>query len=83
MKQKDLALIIVVVFISAVFSLILSKQTIGSPKNRQTPVEVVHKISDSFQLPDKKYFNDNSIDPTQIIQIGNDNNNPAPFNSTQ
>ena len=78
MKQKDIVLIIVVVFISAVFSLVVSSVLISSPKNRQQKVEVVDPITSDFKTPDSKYFNANSIDPTKLIQIG-DSNNPQPF----
>lgn len=79
MKQKDIVLIIVVVFFSSVFSLILSSLFISSPKNRRTQVEVVDKIDPAFTQPDKTYFNADSIDPTKNIRIG-DNLNSDPFN---
>jgi hypothetical protein len=79
MKQKDLGLIAVTAIISAVFALILSSKLITSPKNRQQTVEKVTPISADFTTPDEKYFNTNSIDPTQLITIGN-NTNPQPFN---
>lgn len=82
MKQKDVALIIVVVFISAVISIIVSKSLFASPKNRQQAVEVVDPISSTFQEPDSRYFNNQSIDPTKLIKIG-DNSNQNPFNSKQ
>lgn len=78
MKQKDIMLIIVVVFISGIGSLMLSNKLISSPKNRQEQVEVVEPITADLTQPDRKYFNANSIDPTQIIRIG-DNNNNQPF----
>jgi hypothetical protein len=74
MKQKDIALILVVVFISAVASFVVSNMIFASPSNRQQQVEVVDS-------PDVRYFNNNSIDPTQLIQIGN-NNNTNPFNGS-
>lgn len=80
MKQKDVALIIVVIFISAVVSLIASNLIFASPKNRQQQVEVVDKISSEFPPPDPRYFNDRSFDPTKLITIG-DTNNPNPFNT--
>jgi len=79
MKQKDLALIVVVVFISIIASLFISNALITAPKNRQTKVEVVEPISADFPTPDNKYFNSNALDPTQLIQIG-DTNNAKPFN---
>ena len=77
MKQKDILTIVVVVIVSVVFSFILSNALISTPKNRQQKVEIVEKINDEFIRPDSKYFNDQAINPTQKIQIGDStNNNP-------
>lgn len=78
MKQKDIALIIVIVFISAVASFFVSRAIFTSPKNRSQKVQVVQPISADFPSPSSKYFNSKSIDPTQSIKIGN-NNNTSPF----
>lgn len=80
MKQKDIFLIVVVVIVSATTSLVLSKKLINSPKTRQQNVEVAHVITSKFDLPDKRYFNDQSFDPTKVISIGK-NQNPSPFGS--
>ncbi len=79
MKQKDIALLIIVVFVSAVVSLFVSRFIFASPANRQQKVDVVEAISANFPQPDARYFNGNSIDPTLLIQIGN-TTNPNPFN---
>ena len=81
MKQKDVALIIVIAAVSGVASLLISNTLFASPKNRQQSVEVVDPITASFPTPSSKYFNTSSIDPTQSVQIGN-NNNQNPFNGT-
>ncbi len=82
MKQKDIALIIVIAFISGVLSLFLSKLLITTPKNRSAQVTIVERITTDFPTPDQKYFNDKSFDPTSIIRVG-DNSNPKPFNTKQ
>lgn len=69
MKQKDLVVIIVVVFVSAIFAYLMSNIFISPAKNRTTKVEVVGKITPEFPEPDKRFFNENSIDPTKLIQI--------------
>lgn len=79
MKRKDIATIVVVVIISGGLSLILSSVFISSPKKRSAKVEVVQKITSDFPEPNKKYFNDKSVNPTQLITIGN-NTNTKPFN---
>jgi hypothetical protein len=79
MKQKDIALIILAGFISALLSYFVSNALFASPKDRRAEVEVVEPITTDFSTPDKKYFNSESVNPTQLIQIG-DNPNAQPFN---
>lgn len=74
MKQKDLALIIVVVFVTAIVSYFVSSKLFASPKDRQQEVEVVQPISAEFSTPDPLYFNSKSINPTQNIRIGGEGN---------
>jgi len=82
MKQKDIALIIVIVVISAVVSLLVSGMIISSPKSRHQQVEVVQPITSNFSTPDKNYFvPGQSFDPTQTITIGQ-SANTDPFSST-
>lgn len=79
MKQNDIILIIVMVFIGGVLSFFISSTLITAPKNRKEKVETVQAISSQFNQPDSKYFNKDAFDPTQLIRIG-DNNNNQPFN---
>lgn len=81
MKQKDVAMIIVIAAVSAIISLVVSKFLFATPVKQHTQVEIVPAITATFPTPDSRYFNTNSIDPTQLIQIGN-NNNTNPFNGT-
>ena len=81
MKQKDIALIVIVVIISGAVSLFISKWLFATPKDRQTKVEVVQPITADFTQPDSRYFNSNSINPTKDITIG-ESQNSAPFNSS-
>lgn len=77
MKEKDIALIIMVVFVSAIVAFVVSGMVFGTSKNSKT-AEVVQPISSDFKTPDSKYFNNSSINPTKTITIGN-NTNPNPF----
>jgi len=78
MKQKDIALIIVIVAVSGIISFLASRWIFARPADRQQKAEVVDVITSDFPLPDSKYFNAQSVDPTQLIQIGN-SSNPNPF----
>ena len=82
MKQKDIALIILIVFISAIISLFVSKAIFTSHKNRSQQVEVVQAITADFPEPNKNYFNKEAFDPTKVIVIG-ENANPNPFSSNK
>jgi hypothetical protein len=77
MKQKDLALILVIAFIGVIASLFISKIIFVTPKDRQQQVEVIQPITANFPTPNTAYFNSSSIDPTKLITIGqNTNSNP-------
>jgi hypothetical protein len=80
MKQQDIALIIVCVVVSAAIAIFVSKAIIVPPKNRQQQVQTVQPISTSFDLPDSKYYNSNSYDPSSSLSI-TQYNNTNPFNS--
>jgi hypothetical protein len=79
MKQKDIALIIIIIGFSGIVSLVISTKIFVTPDNRQQKVQTVDVIDSSFQKPSEKYINKDSIDPVQLVQIG-DNNNQNPFN---
>jgi hypothetical protein len=81
MKQKLVITIIVTVFVSAFFSILVVKLTFGSAKARQQQVDVVPVITSDFPSPSPQDFNSSSIDPTQLIQIGT-STNPVPFNTS-
>ena len=82
MKQKDLALIVVIIIFSTVISVLLSNLIFASPANREQQVEVVQPITDVFNKPDKRYFNQDAVNPTRIITI-NPNSNQNPFSSVK
>lgn len=79
MKQKDFVLILVMVFISAIIALVVSRWLFASPKNRTQTAEVVDVIGPEFPAPSSKYFNAASVNPTKQIEIGG-SSNPNPFN---
>ena len=80
MKQKDIAIIAVIVVISGILSFIISNYVFVTPKNRNVQVEVVEPITSSFAKPDTRFYNSNAFDPTKIIVIGQ-NANQDPFSS--
>jgi len=80
MKQKDISLIVVIIIVSAVISLFVSKAIFVPPKNRQQKVDVVQPITSDFPAADTHFFNKNAVDPTRLIVIGQ-NSNTNPFSA--
>lgn len=83
MKQKDIAMFAVIAIVSAVISVLLSGILITPKKDKIQKAEVVEPISAKFETPSKsdQFFNKNSINPTKLIEIG-DNSNPNLFNGS-
>ncbi|HTE22439.1 MAG TPA: hypothetical protein VK674_05365 [Candidatus Limnocylindria bacterium] len=77
MKQKDIALIIIIVFVSGVLSFFISNKFISSPKHDLKAAKV-EPITADFNEPSNAYFNDKSVNPTQLIRVDN-NKNQSPF----
>lgn len=80
MKQKDIAIIVGVVFVSMIFSYTIASKVIVKPKNREQKVEVVGSVPTAISTPSGTVFNSQAIDPSQPIQIQT-NNNPSPFSA--
>lgn len=79
MKQQDLGIIVAVAFLSAIVSFLVSNKLFVTPENRQQKVEVVDAIVADFNKPSERYFNIDSINPTQISQLSS--TNQTPFNA--
>ncbi len=74
MKQKDIILIVVMVFVGAVASLVISRLIFSAPKSRQQTAEVVDVITSEFPAPPPKYFNSSSTNLAKPVQVGAENN---------
>lgn len=79
MKQKDIAMIILIAAVSGATSFAASHFLFTAPKNRQQAVAVVDVITTEFTSPDPKFFNSQSVDPAKLIEVGSSNNS-NPFN---
>lgn len=86
MRRKDVLLLVVVGFFTAIIAFVLSSLVFKVPANRSTKVPVAGSITTTF--PDIQHdpsyntiFNSNSIDPAVPLQLGANNNQP--FNGAQ
>lgn len=79
MKQKDIALILLITGSAAVFSYFISNKYI-TPPNEKLNAEIVTEITPDFTPPESKYFNSESVNPTVKIEIA-PNDNQTPFDN--
>lgn len=76
MKQQDIAVVIIIVFVAGMASFFLANKFF-SPSTARRSAETVTAIDPTFTVPDKKYFSADSINPTLRIEIApGDNKNP-------
>jgi hypothetical protein len=73
MKQKDIALVLVMAAVAAVLSLIISRFLFSTPESRNQTAEVVDVISSDFTTPPPKYFNSTAVNPAQPIPLDSGN----------
>ena len=71
MKSKDISLLVVVAIISGVIAVVVSGFIVSADDKKQS-VEVVQPISSEFRRPSARYFNADSVNPTQEIRIQED-----------
>lgn len=81
MKQKDWLIVGVFAVVAAIFSFVISNALLGNRLNGKLKAEKVEVIKAEFKLPSTAYFSDKSLNPTQTITIGADNNTD-PFNGS-
>lgn len=74
MKKNDLAVVIAVAFFAGIFALVLSNIIITPSNNKNLKAQKIDAISSDFNQVDKRFFNLESLNPTQIIQIGDGQN---------
>jgi hypothetical protein len=79
MKQNSVISLVIIAVAAGIISLIASKYLVISSAQQQSAV-VVPVITANFPTPSSTYFNSQSIDPTQLIQIGTTTNS-NPFSS--
>ncbi len=78
MKKNDIGIIIAIAVVAGVFSLVASSLIFTPNSSKQLKAQKIDAIESSFVQPDKRYFNQESINPTQLIKIG-DSPNQQPF----
>lgn len=77
-KSNDIALIILVSSIALVASWFIAGSLINTDENRSQEVEVIRNINSDFTPPAVSIFNDQATNPTESINI-RENDKELPF----
>ena len=72
MKKTDIAMLVLIAGVSVVISSFVLNNILGDPGEKTRSVEVTDEIQAGFTEPDKEIFNENAINPTVPIVIGED-----------
>lgn len=80
MKQKDIAVIVIIAVFAAGISFFIASKIFVTPKNRQQTAPVVSQIDNTMNSPDKRFFNTDSINPTR--NSSTTGTNQTPFNGS-
>lgn len=78
MKKTDIAMIILIASISALFAYFIAQAVIGEPDQKEVQVKVVETMTSDIEQPDNSIFNKNAINPTVERETGQSANN-LPF----
>ena len=70
MKKTDIIICFALAILSAILAVVISRAVFGNPEDATATIEVVGEISGVVRQPDPLIFNQDSIDPTVEICIG-------------
>lgn len=70
MKKSDIAMIILIASLSMLVAYFAAKAVLGDPNTESVTVKTVDAISSDVTEPDAQVFNDDAINPTVEIIIG-------------
>ncbi|HET8689824.1 MAG TPA: hypothetical protein VFL81_00055 [Candidatus Saccharimonadales bacterium] len=78
MKKSDVAILILIIGVSLLVAFLVGKAVFGSATTQPVEVETADTISAEVTPPDPAVFNDQAINPSVRISIGN-SSNQQPF----
>lgn len=78
MKKNEIALLVLIVAISIGIAYAVGQSIFGKATTKPVEVETVTTISSEIEQPSETIFNENAINPTVPVRIG-DPSNQQPF----
>ncbi len=78
MKKNEIAFLILVIAVSVGIAYAVGQSIFGNATTKPVDVETATEISSQIETPSDQIFNDNAINPTVPVKIG-DPSNQQPF----
>ncbi len=78
MKKNEIALLILIIAISVGIAYAIGQSIFGKATTKPVEVETATTISAEIEQPNETIFNENAINPTVPVKIG-DPSNQQPF----
>jgi hypothetical protein len=75
MKKTDIAMLILIVAVSAGIAYFVAHSIFGNMTEKGQTVKTVDPITSQVEAPDSKIFNENAINPS--VEVNIDNSTPA------
>ena len=75
MKKTDIAMIVLIASVSMLAAYFGAKAILGDPNEESVTVKTVDSISPEVTDPDPRVFNENAINPTVEVIIGDSERN--------
>lgn len=73
MKKTDIAMIVLIASMSMLLAYFIGKAVVGDVNEEAVQVKTIDPIETEVTEPDETVFNDNAINPTVEVIIGNQN----------
>ncbi len=78
MKKSDIAVIILLVSISLVIGYFVGSWVFSANETKEATVQTAAPITSAIEPPDNRIFNENAVNPTVQVTIG-ESANAKPF----
>lgn len=81
MKKTDIALLIIIVSVSALFAFLVANWVMGDPSEKKEDVFVAEAITTEITPPDPNVFNNEAINPAVRVEIDGEPEGDVPSES--
>ena len=85
MKKNDIALLVIIISISALGAYLITNTLMGDPKEQSAKVQTIQPVLTEVSQPDPNVFRDGAINPSVRVNIEGEtvDNNTTPSSTSE